>query len=230
MKKRRFGKTIMRVQQAIESKVVICSALLFVAGLNALAQDNSSQTINFKDISNAIYRGATKPPNPLACVGFYDNICGVGYNGSTGWRVSDHTPAFEYSPAMQFTAVKSGVSTKITLGLTYVNGTDAAVGIVTEDCGGAPCTTPDGQPAHRQLCGGKVSHMPKFQSTNTITVSFACRAQLEQGRKYWVLLQSLANSGLAWNYSNSATGPVYDGVLDSWVNLGSRHTGAMTIQ
>jgi hypothetical protein len=57
MKKRRFGKTIMRVQQAIESKVVICSALLFVAGLNALAQDNSSQTINFKDISNAIYRG-----------------------------------------------------------------------------------------------------------------------------------------------------------------------------
>jgi len=230
MKNRRFRKTIMQVQQAIENKAVICGVLLFLAGLNALAQDNSSQTITLRDISNAIYRGATKPRKPLVCVGFYDNICGVGYNGSTGWRVSDHTPAFEYSPAMQFTALKSGVSTEITLGLTYVNGANAAEGILTEDCGGAPCATPDGQPAYRQLCAGEVSNMPKFQSTNTITVSFTCRVQLEQGRKYWVILQSPANSGLAWNLSNSATGPVYDGVLDSWVNLGSKNTGAMTIQ
>jgi hypothetical protein len=224
MKNRRFRKTVERVQQTIEKTLVICGTLLLLASLTAVAQDNFSATMTLT--GSKAHHWA--PPG--GCVGFYDNICSVGYNGSAGWKVSDHTPAFEYSPAMQFTALKSGGSTKITLGLTYVNGTDAAVGILTEDCGGAPCTTPEGQPAHRQLCAGKVSKMPKFQSTNTITVSFACRAQLEQGRKYWVLLQSLANSGLAWNYSNSATGPVYDGVLDSWVNLGSRRTGAMTIQ
>jgi hypothetical protein len=222
MKNRRFRKTVERVQQTIEKTLVICGTLLLLASLTAVAQDNPSATIT----GSKAHHWA--PPG--GCVGFYDNICGVGYNGSLGWRVSDHTPTFEYSPAMQFTALKSGVSTKITLGLTYVNGTDATVGILTEDCGGAPCTTPDGQPAYRQLCVGNVSHMPKFQSTNTITVSFACRAQLEQGRKYWVLLQSLANSGIAWNLSNSATGPVYDGVLDGWVNLGSKQTGAMTIQ
>jgi hypothetical protein len=224
MKNRRFRKTVERVQQTIEKILVICGTLLLLASLTAVAQDNPSATATLTG------RKAHHWAPPGVCVGFYDNICGVGYNGSTGWRVSDHTPAFEYSPAMQFTALKSGVSTKITLGLTYVNGRDVAVGILTEDCGGAPCITPEGQPAHRQLCVGKVSRMPKFQSTNTITVSFACRAQLEQGRKYWLLLQSLANSGLAWNISNSATGPVYDGVLDSWVNLGSRHSGAMTIQ
>ncbi len=49
MKNRRFRKTIMWVQQAIENKVVICGALLFLAGLNALAQDNSSQTVTLKD-------------------------------------------------------------------------------------------------------------------------------------------------------------------------------------
>jgi hypothetical protein len=224
MKNRRFRKTVERVQQTIEKTLVFCGTLLLLASLTAVAQDNPSATIALTG------RKAHHWAPPGGCVGFYDNICGVGYNGSLGWRVSDHTPTFEYSPAMQFTALKSGVSTKITLGLTYVNGTDAAVGILTEDCGGAPCTTPDGQPVYRQLCAGKVSHMPKFQSTNTITVSFACRAQLEQGRKYWVILQSLAISGLAWNYSNSATSPVYDGVLESWVNLGSTHTGAMTIQ
>lgn len=230
MKNRRFHHTVGRVRHALENTLVVCGALLFLASSNALGQDNSSQTITLNDVSAAIYRAATKPPDPLVCIGFYDNICGAGYNGATGWRVSDHSPTFEYSPGMQFTASKSGASTKITLGLTYVNGTNAAVGILTEDCGGAPCITPDGQPEYRRLCTGKVGNMPKFQSTHTITVSFDCRAKIEQGQKYWVVLQSLANSGLAWNLSHSATGPVYDGVLDSWVNLGIRPTGAMTIQ
>lgn len=230
MKNRRFAKSVVRIQQAVENTLVICGALLFLAGLNALAQDNSSQAITLNDVNDAIYHGANKPIPPMGCVGFYDNICGTGYNGAIGWRVSDHSPAFEYSPGMQFTALMSGVSTKITLGLTYVNGTNTAVGILTEDCGGAPCSTPDGQPVQRRLCSGQVSKMPKFQSTRTITVSLDCKAQIERGQKYWVILQSLASSGLAWNLSNSATGPVYDGVLDSWVNLGIRHTGAMTVQ
>jgi hypothetical protein len=210
--------------------LVIYVGVLFLTSLSVLAQNYSSQAITLNDVNDAIYRAANKPRYPIVCVGFYDNICGTGYDGATGWRVSDHTPAFEYSPAMQFTALKTGVSKKITLGLTYVNGTNAAVGFLSQDCGGAPCTTPDGQPEAIRLCTGRVVKMPTFQSTHTTTVSFDCKAQIEQGQKYWVILQSLTNSGLAWNLSNSATGAVYDGLLDSWLNLGIRRTGAMTVE
>jgi len=208
--------------------LVTCSALLLVASIGMLAQDN----INLNQGSETEYLAVTRTPhgaNPAGCVGFYDNICGAGYNGGIGWKVNDRPPV-ELSPAMQFTASKSGTSSEITLGLTYVTGTNAAVGILTEDCGGAPCTDPDGQPEDRQLCAGKVSNMPKFGSTHTITVTFDCRAQISRGQKYWVFLQSLENSGLAWNHSNSATGHMYEGKNDSWVNFGTEHLSALTVQ
>jgi hypothetical protein len=216
MKKR----TVVRVQQ-------ICGVLLFLASITAVAQDNASQT---SLVNDAIYRGATKPPNPLGCVGFYDNICGAGYNGTIGWKVTDHSPTSEYSPAMQFTAAMTGTSSKITVGVGYVNGANLLVAVLAEDCAGAPCTTPDGTPTNDRLCISKAGKMPKFGSTDTITVSLPCQAPLSRGKKYWVILQAQANSGLAWNLSNSATGAVYDGVLDSWVNLGTRHLGALTVQ
>jgi hypothetical protein len=113
MKKR----TVVRVQQ-------ICGALLFLASITAVAQDNASQT---SLVNDAIYRGATKLPNPLGCVGFYDNICGAGYNGTSGWKVTDHSPTSEYSPAMQFTAAMSGTSSKITVGVGYLSGKNLLV-------------------------------------------------------------------------------------------------------
>ena len=226
MKNRRLRKTIAKA-------FVVCGALLFLVSSTALAQDKSSETIALNSGSNPVY-AATTPHHwaqPGICVGLYDNVCGAGYNGNKGWKVSDGSPVnVEWSPAMQFTAVASGASTKITLGLSYVAGTKAAIAILTQDCGGAPCTTPDGTPSYDQLCIGKVGNLPKFRSTNTTTVTFDCKTQIYKGQKYWVILQSLSNSWLMWNFSNSTTGPVYDGKNDSWVNFGSQPTGALTVQ
>ena len=89
---------------------------------------------------------------------------------------------------------------------------------------------PDGLPKSKQLCHGTVKNMPTFGTTGTTVVSFRCVAKLAKGKNYWVLMQSPANSWLAWNTSDAAMGLGYLGENDSWVNDGTQPMGALKVQ
>src|SRR5208337_2139581 len=186
--------------------LVIYLALLVVASLSASAQDSGSRTITINGGKTSVYMGTTEPPhdlNPEHCVGFHDNICGHGYVAKIGWTVSDGSPNnFEWSPANQFKSAKSGTTKKITVGLGYISGTNSTLIELVNDCKNKPCTNPDGLPKSQQLCHGTVKYMPTFATTETIVVSFNCVAKLTKGKNYWVLMQSSANSWLAWNTSD----------------------------
>jgi hypothetical protein len=218
----------------VKKTLVICLALLVVASLTAMAEDSSSRTITINGGKNTVYMGPMQRShamNQAACVGFYDNICGSGYQAGAGWTVSDGSPVnFEWSPANQFRSKKSGTTKKISVGLGFVAGTNTTRIALVKDCKDVPCTDPDGKPATKQLCHGTVRNMPTFGSTGTTVVSFKCVATLTKGKKYWVLMQSPANSWLAWNWSNSTTGLVYLGENDGWVNDGTEPTGSLTVR
>jgi len=218
---------------------VVCLAVLVLAGVTALAQDNSSRTITINGGSSTVYMGtakATQGAHGAACVGFYDNICGSGYQSSIGWTISDGSPVdAEWSPSNQFTSLKTGTTKKITLGVGFVTGTNTTLVELVTDCSSngkaEPCTNPDGKPKKDVLCHGTIKNMPTFGSTGTTTVSIKCAASLTKGTNYWVLLQSPANSWLAWNYSNSATGNVTLGYNDVWTYFDTNSSiGALTVQ
>jgi hypothetical protein len=221
-------------EDTVKKTLVICLALLVLVSISALAEDNSSKTITINGGSTTVFMGkatGVRKANKAACVGFYDNICGSGYQSGIGWTVSDGSPVnFEWSPASQITASKSGKTKKITVGLGYVEGTNSTLIDLVKDCKNVPCTTPDASPKKDVLCHGTVKNMPTFGSTGTTTVSFACHARLTKGKASWVLMQSPANSWLAWNESNSATAPLYSGENDSWVSRGTLSIGALTVQ
>ena len=217
-----------------EFLLVIGLALLFVASMTALAQD-SSRTITINGGRDTVYMGPLQPARAAhgaSCVGFYDNICGSGYESTLGFTVCDGVGQChgEWSPGNQFTSLKTGTTKKVTLGLGFVQGTNRTLALLTKDCSGAPCTDPDGNPKSKQLCHGTVKNMPFFASTSTITVSFKCKTKLRKGSKYWVVLQSPVHSWLAWNLSLAATGPVYFGKNDHLVNEGTRRIGALKVQ
>jgi hypothetical protein len=213
---------------------LICLALLVVASLSATAEDKGSRTITINGGTTSVYMGATEPPhgtNRETCVGFYNNICGHGYVAKIGWTVSDGSPVnFEWSPANQFMSAKSGTTRKISVGLGFIQGTNTTLIELVKDCNNKPCTNPDGLPKSKQLCHGTVKNMPTFGTTGTIVVSFKCVAKLAKGKNYWVLMQSPANSWLAWNTSDAATGPGYFGENDKWVDAGTQPLGALKIQ
>jgi hypothetical protein len=214
--------------------LLICLALLVVASLSAAAQDSGSRTITINGGKTSVYMGTTEPPhdlNPEHCVGFHDNICGHGYVAKIGWTVSDGSPNnFEWSPANQFKSAKSGTTKKITVGLGYISGTNSTLIELVNDCKNKPCTNPDGLPKSQQLCHGTVKNMPTFGTTGTIVVSFKCVAKLTKGKNYWVLMQSSANSWLAWNTSDAELGLGFLGENDKWVNDGTQPMGALMIQ
>jgi len=218
----------------VKKTVVVCLALLVLATLSAMAEDNGSKTITINGGQNSVYMGTVEPPhgvNRIHCVGFHDNICGHGYVAKIGWTVSDGSPVnFEWSPANQFTSAKSGTTKKITVGLGFIQGTNTTLIELVKDCKNKPCTNPDGLPKSDQLCHGTVKNMPSFGTTGTTVVSFKCVAQLTKGKNYWILMQAPANSWLAWNTSDAAMGPGYFGENDKWVNAGTQPMGALTIQ
>lgn len=218
---------------------VICLALLVLASITALAQDNSLRTITINGGSSTVYMGTAKGSQrapATGCVGFYDNICGSGYDSSVGWTISDGSPVgAEWSPANQFTSLKTGTTKKITVGVGFVTGTNTTLVDLVKDCStkseAVPCTNPDGKPKKDVLCSGTVKNMPTFGSTSTTTVSFKCAAKLTKGKNYWVLMQSPANSWLAWNYSNSALGNATLGYNDVWTYFDTNSgIGALTVQ
>jgi len=218
----------------VKKTLLVCLALLVFASLSATAQDSGSRTITINGGKNSVYMGTIQPPQgvkPIVCVGFHDNICGHGYVAKIGWTVSDGSPNnFEWSPANQFKSKKSGTTKKITVGLGFIQGTDSTLIELIEDCDNKPCTNPDGLPKSKQLCHGTVKNMPAFGTTGTTVVSFKCVAKLTKGKNYWVLMQSPANSWLAWNTSDAELGHGYFGENDKWVDAGTQPMGALTIQ
>jgi hypothetical protein len=213
------------------TRVLLCLAVLMLVGATALAADSKSTitinggrtTVVMKAPSNVV-RHLSKP----AAHPFYDNIAGAGYQAGVGWTVSDGSPInTEYTPGNQIVSLKSGTTKKISVGLGWVTGTNGGIVILDKDCKGIPCGTID----KTNLCKGKVKNLPTFGTTSTTVVSFKCVATLKKGKPYWVYIQSLSDSWLAWNLSNSALGGLIEGTNDVWGTPSSgAQVGALTIK
>jgi len=204
--------------KAAATRVLLCSAVLILVGVTALAQDSKSSTITInggrttvmmKAPSNVVSRPMGKQPAGA----FYNNL-GTGYQAGTGWTVSDGSPiGTEYTPGNQFVSLKSGTTSKISVGVGFVTGSNNAARVTLDkDCSGVPCGTID----KTHMCRGKISNLPTFGSTSTIVKSFKCAVTLKKGKPYWVYVESLADSWLAWNLSASATGGLIEGTDDVW--------------
>ena len=200
----------------MNKKFAICSALLVLGSMMVLAQDSQPGIIHINGgaITVAI-RPSAQPPNPTAIEPvahpFYDNIGTGGYQQYVGYAVCDGIKSCggDWTPADQFTSLKTGTTRKITLGLGFGQGTNRARVILTKDCKNKPCTNPDGAPKANRLCQGTVKNMPFFSDTNTQVVSSPdCATQLTTGKKYWVLILPPPDSEFAWNFSISAMGGI----------------------
>jgi len=223
----------------VKRTLVICLALLVLASFTALAEDNSSRTITINGGSSSVFMGTapgSQKVHPQKCVGFYDNICGTGYQSSIGWTISDGSPVdAQWTPSGRFTSLKTGTTKKITVGVGFVEGTNTTLVDLVTDCStksqAEPCTKPDGKPKKDVLCHGTIKNMPTFGSSSTTTVSFKCAASLTKGTNYWVLMQSPDNSWLAWNYSNSTIGDDTIGYNGVWTYFYTTYdVGALTVQ
>jgi hypothetical protein len=222
----------------VNKKFAICSALLVLGSMTVLAQDSKPGIIHINGGATTVaIRPSAQQPNTKAIEPvahpFYNNIGTGGYQQYVGYAVCAgfKNCGGEWTPANQFTSLKTGTTSKISLGLGFVQGTNRSLVILTKDCKNKPCTNPDGAPRGNRLCQGTVKNMPIFSDSNTQVVSFNCAAQLTKGQKYWVLIQPPAKSDLAWNFSNSAQGGIVLGHNDSWGTYQSRQsTGALTIQ
>ena len=196
---------------------VLCLVVLMLIGVTALAQDSKSSTItinggrttvNMKVPSNMAVHQQGKVPAGA----FYNNI-GTGYVAGSGYTVSDGSPiGTEYTPGIQFVSLKSGTTKKLSVGVGFVTGTNGATVTLDKDCKGIPCGTID----KTHMCKGKVTNLPAFGSTSTIVKTIKCAVALKKGKPYWVYIESLDNSWLAWNFSTSATGGVIEGTDDVW--------------
>jgi hypothetical protein len=224
-------------EPTVNKRFAICSVLL-VLGSIVLAQDNKSGIIHINGGATTVAirpsaqqpngEGIEPPANP-----FYDNIGTSGYQQYVGYAVCDGISSCggEWTPANQFTSLKTGATKKITLGLGFVQGTNRSLVILTKDCKNKPCTNADGAPQANRLCQGTVKNMPIFSDSNTQVVSFGCAAQLTKGKKYWVLIVAPPDADLAWNFSISAQAGIVLGDNDRWGTYQSKQpTGALTIQ
>jgi|ERR1022692_254590 hypothetical protein len=219
-------------KKTVATRVVLCLAVLMLIGATALAQDSKSSTITINggrttvsmQAPSNVVRHLSKP----AASPFYDNIAGAGYNAGVGWTVSDGSPiGTEYTPGNQIISLKSGTTKKISVGVGFVAGTNGGIVVLDKDCKGIPCGTID----KTKLCSGKIKNLPTFGSTSTTVETFKCVAKLKKGKPYWVYVESLDNSWLAWNLSNSALGGLIEGTNDVWGSPSSgQSVGALTIK
>lgn len=221
------------VKRTAAMRVVLCVAVLALVGVTALAQDTKSTTItinggrttvSMKAPSNMVHHAIKAPASP-----FYDNIGTSGYGCCSGWTISDGSPiGTEYTPGNQIISLRTGTTKKISVGVGWVTGTNGGIVDMDKDCKGVPCGNPDGS---KHLCQGKIKNLPTFGSTSTTVVSFKCVAKLQKGKAYWVYVQSLSDSWLAWNMSNSATGGLIEGTDDVWGAPSSgQPVGGLTIK
>jgi hypothetical protein len=211
------------------TRVLLCMAVLMLVGVTALAAENKSTILinggrTTVSMTAPTVRHFTKPPaNP-----FYDNIAGAGYQAGVGWTVSDGAPInTEYTPGNQIISLKSGTTKKIQVGVGFVTGTNGGIVVLDKDCKGIPCGTID----KTHLCKGNIKNLPTFGQSSTTVESFKCVVTLKKGKPYWVYVQSLGNSWLAWNLSNSALGGLIEGTNDVWGTPSSNaNVGALTIK
>jgi hypothetical protein len=212
-------------------RTLLALTVLTLIGATAMAEDAKStitinggrNTVIMKAPTHVVNHPIKAPAHP-----FYDNIGTSGYTEGDGYTVSDGSPInTEYTPGSGIVSLKSGTTHKISVGLGFVEGTNGAIVVLDKDCKGIPC----GKIDKTNLCKGKVSNLPTFGSTSTTVVSFNCKVTLKKGKTYWVYIESLANSWLAWNLSLSATGDVIEGTNDVWGTPSSGATvGALTIK
>jgi hypothetical protein len=197
------------------ARTLLGLAVLMLIGATALAADKSTITINggrttvqMKAPSKVVHNKIKPPVNP-----FYDSV-GTGYDMGVGYTTSDGSPiGTEYSPGIQFIALKSGTTKKVSVGLGWVEGTfKEGIVVLDKDCKGIPCGTID----KTNLCMGKVFNLPTFGSTATTVRSFNCAVKLTKGKPYWVYVASTNNSWLAWNLAATALGGVIEGTNDVW--------------
>lgn len=217
----------------LKKTLVICLALVVLLSVAALAEDGRTITINGG--RSTVYMGKlpqAHQANPYGCVGFYDDICGAGYQAGTGWTVSDGSPiGTQYTPANQVASLKTGTTKTISVGVGFVTGTNGGTVYLTKDCKSLPCSSPDGKPKGKVLCSGKIKNLPNFGSTSTTVETFKCKAKLTKKKLYWVFVDSEANSWLAWNLSNSALAGFVEGTNDVWGTFSSgAQVGALTIK
>lgn len=216
------------------TRVLIYVALLMLVGGTALARDTKSSTItinggrttvNMKAPSKMVNHAIKAPASP-----FYDNIGNTGYTAGVGWTVSDGSPiGTEYTPGNQIVSLKSGRVHKISVGVGFVTGTNGGIVVLDKDCAGIPCGTID----KTHMCKGKISNLYVFGQSSTQTETIKCgkTVKLKKGKPYWVYIQSLSDSWLAWNLSLTATGGLIEGTDDVWGSPSSgQPVGALTIQ
>jgi hypothetical protein len=216
------------------TRVLLCLAVLMFVGVTALAQDSKSTTItinggrttvSMKAPSKMVNHAIKPPASP-----FYDNIGSTGYQAGTGWTVSDGAPiGTEYTPGNQIVSLKSGRVHKISVGVGFVTGTNGGKVVLDKDCAGIPCGTID----KTHMCKGNISNLYVFGQSSTQTESIKCgkTVKLKKGKPYWVYIQSLDNSWLAWNFSTSALGGLIEGTDDVWGAPSSgQPVGALTIK
>jgi hypothetical protein len=209
------------VKKMVLARTLLGLAVLLLIGVTALAEDNSKSTITINGGRNTVFMKAPAraqgPKAPCTKAKFYDNICGGDINEGSGWTISDGSPInTEYTPANAVKALKSGKTTKISVDVGFVTGTNGAIVDLDASCGPAatahPCGNPDGS---KHLCQGKIKNLYTFGDT-VVPESFKCVTTLKKGKTYWVFVQSDANSWLAWNLSETATGGLVEGTNDVW--------------
>ena len=204
------------MKKIVLARTLLGLAVLTLIGVTALAEDNSKSTITINGGRQTVYMKAPShvdAKQPCTPAKFYDNICNGNINVGDGWTISDGSPIdTEYTPGNSIVALKSGATTKISIDVGFVEGTNGAIVDMDKDCKGLPCGNPDGS---KHLCQGKIKNLYNFGST-IVPEHFKCITTLKKGSTYWVYVQSDANSWLAWNLSEVATGGSIEGTNDVW--------------
>ncbi len=205
---------------SIIARTLLGLAVLALVAATAVAEDNAKSTITINGGRQTVFMKAPQVVNhgqKAACTPakYYDNICNGTINSGSGWTISDGSPIdTEYTPANQVVALKSGVVTKIAVEVGFVTGTNGAIVDMDKDCNGLPCGNPDGS---KHICQGKIKNLFTFGDA-PVPEPFKCpkTTKVVKGKPYWVYVQSLANSWLAWDLSEVATGGFVEGTNDVW--------------
>jgi len=216
----------------ILARTLLGLAVLMLIGATAMAQDSRTNTITInggrttvmmKAPSNLVTHKMGKQPTST----FYNNL-GSGYQAGVGWTISDGSPInTEYTPGNQIVSLKTGTTKSISVGVGFVTGANGGKVTLDRDCKGVPCGTID----KTHLCRGQIHNLYTFGQSSTSVESFKCVAKLKKGKPYWVYVESLDNSWLAWNLSTSALGGLIEGTDDVWGTPSSNaNVGALRIK
>jgi hypothetical protein len=215
------------------ARVVLCLAVLVLASATLFAQTvpgvitinggkntvalkapTKTATIPHKEPAGNFYTDFTSGSSPY--------ICNVGYTISDGSPINT-----EYTSASQFVSKKTGTTTAIRIAVGFVAGTNGANVVLDKDCAGVPCGTVD----KTNLCKGTISNLPVFGQSCTQIERMKCTAKLVKNHKYWVYVQSPANTWDAWNLANTATGTTAESTNDgAWVAGSGGSLGAFAVR